>query len=385
MAHARKRYVTKTISKFLTFFPVVSLQGARQTGKSFLARDLLLPHFDHYQYYTLDDETILSQTQDSAKLFLSENDQFKPLVIDEAQKSSKLFDAIKLRVDSKRIPGKYLLLGSTEFSKETNIREALTGRLGRVKVFPLTLNELHGLEQKSTPKLSDFANNLERGGLPGICYARDQQHRRALFQDWISITCLRDIHQFKKLKLDGILAQNIFKQTALLPEPTRANIASALKVDARKIETHLNALTQLFAITRLDPHPSGSGKPIYLPFDCGIAHHLGANRERCLHIWTLNEKLVENVIKHNSEKIFYYYKSTGKKLIHVVEEDLKQKILATQIITHDSIKKTDSELMKAFLIKNKNAKGVILAPVDEKIKINEIQYQSYLEARCSIK
>jgi predicted AAA+ superfamily ATPase len=374
MPHSRKRLILSILKKQLAFFPVVSIQGARQTGKSFLARELLGPILPKHHYITLDDETYRSQIQNSAKLFLSENDEYKPLVIDEAQKVSKLFDAIKLKVDQKKIPGKYLILGSTDFSKEMNIREALTGRMGRVRVYPFTLQECIGLDSKSKQKLSNLLEYLEKGGLPGICFIREPNHRRALFQDWINLTCFRDLQQFKKIKLDGELALKILRQCSILEEPTKPNIAKALKEDARKIETHLKALVQLFALSRLDPHPSGVGKTIYLPFDCGLAHYLGASRDRCLHIWLLNEKLVENTTKHHSEHFFYFYKSTGKKMIHLVEEDLKQRVSAIQIIVHDSIKKTDSELMKAFLKKNKTATGTVIAPIEESLKLNEIRY-----------
>ncbi len=377
MPHARKRLILPFLKKQLGFFPVVSIQGARQTGKSFLARELLGPLFPEHRYFTLDDETYRSQVEDSAKLFLSENDEYKPLVIDEAQKVVKIFDAIKYKVDQKKIPGKYLLLGSTEFSKEMNIRESLTGRMGRVRVYPMTVQECVGMDSKKELKTSNLLQYLEDGGLPGICFVRANEHKKALFRDWINITCSRDLLQFKKIRLDGELALRILKQTAIMEEPTRANIAKALRVDARKVETHLKALMQLFAINRIDPHPSGVGKPMYLPFDCGLAHYLGANRERCLHICLLNEVLVKRSLRHDDAGV-YYYKSTGKKIIHLIEDREQKGLFATQIIMHDSIKKTDSELMKAFILKNKKSSGQILAPIDDGFKLNEIQYRPWV-------
>lgn len=373
MAHPRNRVVLALIKKHLKFFPVVALQGARQTGKSFLTRELLAPHFSNSCYLSFDDETIQAVAEQSAKTFLLEYNEFRPLMIDEAQKAPSIFNAIKLKVDLKRVPGEYLLLGSTEFSREALIRESLTGRLGKVRIFPMTIEEVSP-GRVDTKTLLQY---LTQGGLPGICFVREERNRIALMRDWINLTCQRDLQQFKKLKLDGLLASRILKLTATLKEPTRAEIAKALKVNHKRVQTHINALVELFALTRLDPHPSGGGKTIFLPFDAGIAHYLGADRERCLHIWLLNELLVRDVCKNTKPSSFYYYRSSGKNWIHVIEEN-DSNLFAHQIITHENIEKRDSELMKAFLKKNKTAKGVVRAPVNQKIKLNVISYVPWL-------
>jgi len=374
MAHSRSREILQTLRKRLEFFPIIALQGARQTGKSFLAERLLTPFYDQSRFVTFDDEGLQHQAKESAKTFLTENDKFKPLIIDEAQKVPSLFDALKLRVDRKRIPGKYVLLGSTEFSREAMIRESLTGRMGKIRIFPLNLKETLGLKSKSLPTQADLLKYLTHGGLPGICFSREEANRNALFQDWIDLTCYRDLQQFKKLKLDGELAYQILRQAATLSEPTQANIAKILKTNSRRIATHLEALSQLFVLTPLRPHPSGTGKTFFIPFDCGVAHFLGASRERLLQIGILNERLVYDSCFNSKRSTFYYYRSTGKKIIHLIEEKANQDLTAYQVVTHEAIKKPDSELMIAFLKKNPDAEGCILAPVSEKIKLNKIIY-----------
>jgi predicted AAA+ superfamily ATPase len=374
MPHSRKRQMISILQKRLRFFPIVALQGARQTGKSFFAQQLWAPLYRKSRYVTFDDEGVRSAATESSKTFLTENEESMPFFIDEAQKVPALFDALKLKVDQKKVPGKYVILGSTEFSRQALIRESLTGRMGKVRIFPLTLAECIGLEHPRSAEQLELLKYLERGGLPGICFVREEANRAALFQDWVDLTCYRDLQQFKKLKLGGELAYQILRQTALLKEPTQSEIANTLKVNSRKVATHLEALKQLFVITALNPHPSGTGKTIFIPFDSGVAHFLGADRTRCLQIWLLNERLVYDSCFHQKRSSFFYYRSTGKKMIHLVEEKADQKIVAFQVITHEAIKKIDSELMKAFLNKNKKAKGFVLAPLSEKLKLNQVQY-----------
>ncbi len=369
MPHARKRLALPRLKKKLGFFPVVAIQGARQTGKSFLARELLKEHFRDSEYQTFDQQSIKGEAERAPHTFLLEHSAHRLLILDEAQKVPVIFDAIKFEVDQKRVPGRFLLLGSTEFSKLTQIRESLTGRMGRVRLFPLTLAETVGLDKASAPDRRDLLSYLKNGGMPGIFAVRDNEEQDALFQDWVDLTCLRDIQQFKGLKLDGELSFELLKLSATLEEPTRAQMARATQVDPRRVETHLKALCALFVLQRLNPHPSGTGKPIYLPLDCGVARYLGASRIRQLHVWLVVEKMAANAYSKEKRKSFFYYRSTGKRIIHLVEEGIDQPTQAFQVVANERILKTDAELMLAFLKKNQTAKGRVLAPIPEKQKV----------------
>ncbi len=103
----------------------------------------------------------------------------KPLIIDEAQKVPVIFDAIKYSVDERRIPGKFIILGSTEFSKLMLVRESLTGRVSKACLYPFTLAESRHATFDSinrakslnhSPKIGrvDLLRFLVRGGFPGI-------------------------------------------------------------------------------------------------------------------------------------------------------------------------------------------------------------------------
>jgi len=129
-----------TKKKSAQFWCVTAVLGLRQCGKSTLPNIL----FDLPNYVTLDDLDALEDAQISAKNFLAKLDT--PLVIDEVQKASALFDAIKYRVDRNRRPGQYFLAGSSTFSAKIGIRESLTGRIGFHYLYPLTLAEAHGEE-----------------------------------------------------------------------------------------------------------------------------------------------------------------------------------------------------------------------------------------------
>lgn len=373
MPRSRSRLATTALLKRLQFTPIVAIQGARQTGKSFLAREILAKQVACSGYVTLDDKSKQTLAQESPQTFLASMSDSRPAIIDEAQKSPALFDAIKLQVDKNRRPGSYLLLGSTEFSLLQNIRESLTGRMGRIRLYPMTFWEVQGLpRKKKNPTRAQCLKYLDSGGMPGIAFVREAQVQADFFQDWVDLTCQRDIHQFKRLKLDTQLAYALLKHTAVLEEPTAAALSKATRANPKKVGTHLKALCELFVLTRLDPHPSGTGKSIYLPFDSGIAAHLGAPLIKRLQITLMNERMAKNSYSGGKRHTFQYYRSTGKRMVHLIEEELGGKTRAFQVMDRESVKKPDLELLKAFRKKNPASEVYLIAPVLEPWKFEGV-------------
>lgn len=369
MPHSRVRLALPRLQKKLAFSPVVAIQGARQTGKSFLARELVRNLVPDAKYVSFDQLSSRQAAERSPQTYLATHAQAPLLIIDEAQKAPDIFDAIKFEVDERRAPGRFLLLGSTEFSRLSRIREALTGRMSRLRLFPLTLAEAVGLEHARAPGFasrSQILRYLAVGGMPGIFAVRDETEREDRFQDWIDLTCQRDIHQFTGLKLDSELAYLILQAASTEEEPTQPAISRRLKQDPRRVATHLRALCELFALQRLSPHPSGTGKPIYLPLDAGIAGHLGAPLSRRLHIWLMNERMASASYSRGKRRNVYYYRSTGKRMIHWVEESIGAPTQAFQLFEDERIRKTDALLMLAFLKKNPGAEGLVYAPIAER-------------------
>ena len=111
MPHPRDRLILAKLKKRLTFFPVVAMQGARQTGKSFLARQLAPKALPKAQYVTFDDRDKRSAAEAHPASFLKEHLDAMPLILDEAQKVPDIFDAVKSEVDEERRPGRFPLPG----------------------------------------------------------------------------------------------------------------------------------------------------------------------------------------------------------------------------------------------------------------------------------
>ena len=104
-----ERHITEALLAALRDTPVVLLHGPRQSGKSTLTR-WVAGNRHKAVYFSLDDAEILSAVSRDADAFLRATSG--TVVIDEVQLAPDLFRAIKLEVDGKRTPGRFLLTGS---------------------------------------------------------------------------------------------------------------------------------------------------------------------------------------------------------------------------------------------------------------------------------
>ncbi len=370
----------------MSLFPVVAIQGARQTGKSYLARELLKKSFPHAYYCSFDHLATRNDATRAPQTFLLGHEESVPFVIDEAQKVPEIFDAIKFEVDQRRTPGRYLILGSTEFSRMAQIRESLTGRMGRIRLFPMTLGETLKIDKpRDSFRRQEVLQYLEYGGMPGFFSVRESDEREALIQDWLDLICLRDVHQFQSVRADGDVASALIRLASTLEEPSRAEMAKHIRVDPRRIETHLKILCELFVLQKLNPHASGTGKPIYLPLDAGVAKFLGASQMRCLHIFLMNERMAKNAYADKKRKAFYYYRSPGRQIIHFIEDGPDSPVTAFQLKDAERIVKTDAALMLAFLQKNSGANGRVFAPIMEPQKVDACQFAPWEEIASLVK
>ena len=134
------RYSIRVIRDSLKDFRVVLVNGARQSGKTTLLRQL--SENDGGTYLTFDDPTVLSAATADPLGFVSGFDE--PLFIDEVQRAGDpLIRAIKTEVDRDPRPGRFVLAGSTRFLTVPTISESLAGRIAIIDLWPFSQGELH--------------------------------------------------------------------------------------------------------------------------------------------------------------------------------------------------------------------------------------------------
>ncbi len=147
------RWLQGQLDLALRTLPVVVLTGARQTGKSTLARHLM----PERRYLTLDDLDVLDQARREPDSLLVN----PPVTLDEVQRAPELLLAIKRRVDKERSPGDFLLTGSAQFSLMRDVADSLAGRAVYLDLPPFCPLEWQGSD--TTADLFDclFADTLD--------------------------------------------------------------------------------------------------------------------------------------------------------------------------------------------------------------------------------
>ena len=299
MPHLRERFAKKLIKKLAKLWPVVGVLGARQTGKTTLMQTL----FDVHHAISLDDMMIREEAIKSPHTLLGKCSP--PILIDEIQKAPPLFDAIKLKVDQKRIPGSYFITGSSSFSSKIGIRESLTGRIGTIELLPMMMAEMH---DKPFRPLSIFdtschfnqldirftSADLSRastiGGMPVPAFLRDREQRELYWRSWLETSILRDLARFFSRGFDPDFAFLLLEEMAVVLRRGELPTLKHFIKPARKVRTYLSAMEEIFLLQKINCHALGVGKEVWLFKDSGLASYLmGA---------TLGEGVTISLIRH---------------------------------------------------------------------------------------
>ncbi len=137
------RHLEPKLKESARFYPVVSLTGPRQSGKTVLVRHVFRDH----DYVSLEDPEQRHFALDDPRGFLS---QFGgDVIIDEVQQVPDLFSYIQGIVDGENRPGRFILTGSQHFLLLSKIAQTLAGRCAVLHLLPFTLDEL--LQRKPLP------------------------------------------------------------------------------------------------------------------------------------------------------------------------------------------------------------------------------------------
>jgi predicted AAA+ superfamily ATPase len=147
-----RRNITPIIYELLADFRIVAINGARQSGKTTLCKEIAKEL--SMDYYTFDNETTRVIAQNNPLPFIKQLSK-RPSVIDEIQIAPEVISALKISVDEKNQSGMFLLTGSADLFKMSSIRESLAGRMVSISLFPLSYFEMNGCDKNIVDMLFD--------------------------------------------------------------------------------------------------------------------------------------------------------------------------------------------------------------------------------------
>ena len=182
----------------------------------------------------------------------------KPCIIDEVQRVSELFLAIKQLVDQEDVVGQFLLTGSANPLLQPKLGDSLAGRMGILRMFPFSQGEILKKEEKFLPWI--FSSNFEmqtfkesdvtklwelvlKGGFPRVFNLKSQEQRLTWIEGYLQTLMDRDIKELAQI--EGIhYFPDLFRLLASRSGSllNGADLARTLKISTISIHIYLSLL-----------------------------------------------------------------------------------------------------------------------------------------------
>jgi uncharacterized protein len=260
-----RKQLTPLESRFRQY-PVVALLGARQVGKSTLAK-LIAP--ERLLYLDLERTSDLNKLTDPEAYFVANTD--KLICLDEIQRLPDIFPLLRSLVDASGRNGQFLLLGSASRDLLRQSSETLAGRISFLELSPFSLEEL--------PE-SDWQRHWLRGGYPRSFLADDDAASYQWRQDYIRTFLERDIPQIG-FNIPANSLGRLWRMLAHVSGQTlnNAKLADSMGVSANTVRHYIDLLEQTFVLRTLPPYSGNLKKrlvkspKVYIR-DSGLLHAL---------------------------------------------------------------------------------------------------------------
>jgi hypothetical protein len=283
------RNISEAIKSAVPFFPVITITGPRQSGKTTLCKQL----FPEFAYVNLEDLSVREQVLNDVKGFL--NGYPKGLVIDESHYVPELFSYIQVLVDENR-SRKFVLTGSSNFSLLQSITQSLAGRTALFTLLPFSLHEIKDkLALKTTDQI------LLDGFYPAV--HAGQTPRELLYKNYYTTYVERDLRQLISIK-NIKLFQTFIRLCAgrIGTEFNASSLSGEVGVSVPTITEWVTILSASYIVHLLPPYYENIGKrliktPKIYFYDTGLACYLlGIENEQQLSTHPLKGPLFENMV-----------------------------------------------------------------------------------------
>lgn len=340
------RLVSGALAERLAVMPAVVVTGARQTGKSTLAEQLV---GGERRYRTLDDFDVRDAARRDPEALVGGNE---PVTLDEVQREPDLLSAVKRAIDRQRRPGRFLLTGSANLLLMRQVSESLAGRASYLTLWPMTRREQLGLgcaglweELLASPDQGwrdlltdgdahdeDWRALARRGGFPTAAIELTRPAERAIWfdgyvrtylerdlQDLATISSLPDFRRLMQaacLRLGQLLNQTELGRDVALPQPT--------------VHRWLNLLETSYQLVRLPAYAVNRTKrlikaPKLFWGDTGIALHLAGTEPQGAHLenLVLHDLLAWRDARVARAELGYWRTTIGEEVDFVIEAENK--------------------------------------------------------------
>lgn len=261
-----QRDMTAVIQEAAYYFPVITVTGPRQSGKTTMLRHL----FPHLVYYSLENLDVRSFAEQDPVAFLNQHEE--GMILDEVHNAPNLLSYIQGIVDE--YPDRrFILSGSSQFAILKKVTQSLAGRTVVFELLPMSYAEIRDMAEDKTldELLLDGFYPAVWGGrnIPELLYPADL--RTYLDKDVRDLLQIKDMMQFHTfLRLCAGRIGSLFKASEL---------ANEVGVSVNTVTAWLSVLQASYIVTLLPPYFENTRKrltksPKLYFVDTGLACHL---------------------------------------------------------------------------------------------------------------
>jgi predicted AAA+ superfamily ATPase len=259
------RFLLPRLTEALADTPVVLVHGPRQCGKTTLARQV--GDAEGYAYVSFDDDVQRAAAQADPVGFVA--DLPDKVVLDEVQRVPSLFTSLKLAVDKRRKPGRFILTGSANVLLVPTLADSLAGRMEVLRLHPLAQSELTGAEPEFLNALfakgfkaasagrrlgKTLATHVAAGGFPAALARSTPRRRATWYRDYADTLVQRDVRDLARIgALDALprLLTLAAGQTARLINV--AELSAPFQLSRPTIRDYMTLLARVFLLEELPP------------------------------------------------------------------------------------------------------------------------------------
>ena len=296
-----KRELSQELKQVSIQYPVITITGPRQTGKTFLAKHF----FKDFPYFNLEDLEQRDFALNDPKGFLAQMKNGG--IIDEFQHAPNLSSYIQVIVDENREKkAQFILTGSQQFSLMKEVSQSLAGRTAVISLLPCSMRELK--QSSTSSEVKDYKNRLRdknfflfQGFYPAVY--KDKIPATKFYSNYIQTYLERDLNQITQIQ-DLSLFRKFLRACASRVGQVlnKESLASDLGIDGTTIKRWIDTLEASYILFKLEPYNANINKrliksPKIFFYDVGLASFLlGIENEQQISTHPLKGNLFENLV-----------------------------------------------------------------------------------------
>lgn len=316
-----KRKIESTILEAAKYFPVITVTGPRQSGKTTMLKHI----FPHLHYYSLEDLDTRSFAMEDPVRFLHLHEG--GMILDEVHNYPELLSYIQGIVDEQP-QKKFVLSGSSNFALLKKVSQSLAGRSGVFELMPLSIDEVKG----QIEYVDDADQLLYQGLYPAVCSCKNIP--KFLYPSYVKTYLERDVRDLLNVK--DIRLFNMFLKLCagrIGSVFNASEIAGEIGVSSKTIQAWLSILQASYVVYLLPPYFENSRKrltksPKMYFCDTGLACTLlGIESAEQLAFDKMRGHLFENLIvvellkrrlNEGKESNLYFYRDSNQNEVDIL-------------------------------------------------------------------